>query len=729
MLVGQDRSGKTSVKKSLKGICFDPEEDSTMGIDVDSYHFKVTTEIWMAGKKDEEANIDAAAISFEHNAARWIADKLMREENATDLKRTSLAESESYDFDVIHTLEEGDSSESPSNTEPFESPRDQAPTDTTHGEDHFPMGEEHNPTELEPEDDVLNTTQGQVPAFEDVANLIQKFLQDDWTEDREDIHSIMWDFAGQSVYYVTHPLFLTRRAIYFLVYDLSRDPNDKAKPLVKQGVYETFQDQYNLKTNLDYLEFWMNSLASLARQTERKYVNPESRVLPKKLPAVFLVCTHADKPYGGHSPCELANRIFGTLKSKPYGAQLFDVFCVDNTKSGTNSECEEIMRLREAVHDVAKELPHVNEAIPIKWLKYEKALRIVKENDRKFISLTRAKQIASKVCDINNNNEILTMLNFLHDLRVLIHFDDTPELDNLVILDPQWLIDVFKNVITVRPYHWKERNFADLWYKLEKQGILEETLFKHVWSSVIPQTETHESLIAIMEKFSLLCPWPSSHDSCNKHYLVPSMLQTHPPKQISDLVESTQLPSLFLKFETGQVPAGLFPRFVLEFFQWCREEFSHVAPPQVFNNFARFFIFPNQGLSVVLLCHSSTVEVIVLSGDSDTDIDDVASTPDFRSQLALMIDRVLNKFSWVKNVRCEVSFLCPVCCRGRAVDYCAHHNKEGCKQEECLHFLAESQLRNEIQVVCPRSATAQDNRVQVRKFAPWIPSGEGKVRI
>lgn len=44
MLIGQDRAGKTSLKKSLRGICFDPHEDSTIGIDVDPSHFKVSTE-------------------------------------------------------------------------------------------------------------------------------------------------------------------------------------------------------------------------------------------------------------------------------------------------------------------------------------------------------------------------------------------------------------------------------------------------------------------------------------------------------------------------------------------------------------------------------------------------------------------------------------------------------------------------------------------------------------
>ena len=35
LLIGQDRAGKTSLKKSLLGLPFDPEEQSTEGIEVD----------------------------------------------------------------------------------------------------------------------------------------------------------------------------------------------------------------------------------------------------------------------------------------------------------------------------------------------------------------------------------------------------------------------------------------------------------------------------------------------------------------------------------------------------------------------------------------------------------------------------------------------------------------------------------------------------------------------
>lgn len=41
MLIGQDRAGKTSLKKSFLGLPFDPEEESTEGIEVDPSKFDI----------------------------------------------------------------------------------------------------------------------------------------------------------------------------------------------------------------------------------------------------------------------------------------------------------------------------------------------------------------------------------------------------------------------------------------------------------------------------------------------------------------------------------------------------------------------------------------------------------------------------------------------------------------------------------------------------------------
>ena len=46
------RAGKTSLKKSLKGICFDPQEYSSVGIELDPSHCKVSTETCMEDRSD-----------------------------------------------------------------------------------------------------------------------------------------------------------------------------------------------------------------------------------------------------------------------------------------------------------------------------------------------------------------------------------------------------------------------------------------------------------------------------------------------------------------------------------------------------------------------------------------------------------------------------------------------------------------------------------------------------
>ena len=744
MLIGQDRSGKTSLKRSLRGLVFNPDEDSTVGIDIDPSHFKVSTEVWKAGEKDQQYSV--AAISYEHHAAQLIAGSLMGEDQALEKRATEPILSESDSVISIGSSTSGQSFGSSENQEPDERGlelvqsgssllasgiSDFKPQDV--GRDDVP-----NPSELHKEDASV------VP--EEIATLVERLLQEVKTlDDDKDVYSVLWDFSGQSVYYVTHPLFLTSRGIYLLVYDLSRNPHDKANPLVRQGMFKKIEDNFSLKTNLDYLDFWMTSVASLACQSGQQPVSSDSVVIPAALPPVFLVCTHSDEPYGGEDPCTVANGIFHFLQNKPYSVHLFEhVFVVDNTKSGGKSECSEVSRLRQNVLAVAKDLPQMKEAIPIKWLQFEKALQVTKER-HEWITLETAKEIASEVCKIDDDQEIVTLLNFLHDQRILIHFDDTPELNKLVVLNPQWLIDVFKKVITVKPYDHEEREFKDLWQKLEQTGLLEEKLLEHVWGALLDQEETSDSLIAIMEKFSLMCLWPSSDASCGKQYLVPSMLMSHPPQGIMKLLESAQIPSLFLKFPSRQIPPILFPRLVLQFFQWCIDKFPGAVDPQLHHNFARFYISQDVSCSVVLLCHPSSIEVVFLceghalhlheGSQSNLSLADesqhtfkVTAARAVRRQLILLLDCMKKEFCWLNNIRCEVCFLCPACSRGGSVTYCQTHRTQGCSQEECLHFWPESDLCNVPQaVICRKSADAVETRVQVKQFAPWFIPPNKKV--
>ncbi len=332
MMVGQERVGKTSLKKSLKGDWFDANEESTRGIEVDPSHCKVTTEIWKPGKPYEAAYSDSA-ISFDHHAAQLIARSLTKNDETKLKDSKSNAKFEEFTQTTNDTH--------PEMTQPFSSPDVQTASRVTRQQQ-----EQENP---------------EMP--EDLANLTQKFICEDIELGEEDeIYSILWDFGGQSVYYVTHPLFLTSRAIYLLVYDLSQNPDDKAIPVRKQGLFKQLEDSFSSKSNLDYLDSWMSSVASLVSQDEEVLTCYISDKLPKKLPPVFLVCTHADHPYGGRDSATVAAEIFGSLQGKSYSSHLFDgVFAVDNTKSGRWRECPEVVRLRNEILAVAKELPQINE--------------------------------------------------------------------------------------------------------------------------------------------------------------------------------------------------------------------------------------------------------------------------------------------------------------------------------------------------------------------------------
>ena len=81
MLLGQDRAGKTSLKNSLLGLPFDPEEESTVGVEVDRMKCElVVDEVqnWMPSERKKREMSE-----FEEEIARLIV-KDLRETKAND---------------------------------------------------------------------------------------------------------------------------------------------------------------------------------------------------------------------------------------------------------------------------------------------------------------------------------------------------------------------------------------------------------------------------------------------------------------------------------------------------------------------------------------------------------------------------------------------------------------------------------------------------------------------
>ena len=63
-----------------------------------------------------------------------------------------------------------------------------------------------------------------------------------------------------------------------------------------------------------------------------------------------------------------------------------------------------------------------------------------------FTNLDELLSVIQYVCHITAEEEVTTMLNFYHDLGVIVKHGQT------VVLQAQWLIDLFKQLITVPPF-------------------------------------------------------------------------------------------------------------------------------------------------------------------------------------------------------------------------------------------------------------------------------------
>ena len=185
-------------------------------------------------------------------------------------------------------------------------------------------------------------------------------LPEDDAKKDETFELVLWDFAGQSLFYTTHVLFMSRIAMYILTHNLSNKLEAKAVSQVKCGIHKRIVDTECDATNLDFIHYWLSSIHALSHESKSEH-------LPAKLPVVFLVCTHADKLASGTQPEEVEESILTNLGMSHKEHLVKHTFKVDNTRSGSEQgEDEEVKRLKEEIVKVAKQLPHLKVKIPLR---------------------------------------------------------------------------------------------------------------------------------------------------------------------------------------------------------------------------------------------------------------------------------------------------------------------------------------------------------------------------
>ena len=211
----------------------------------------------------------------------------------------------------------------------------------------------------------IDTTAGLT--IDDVKEEVEQCLQglelnDDVKAGQEVILSV-WDFAGQQLYYASHSVFLSPRAVYVLVYNLSKNLSAQAKPCAKQGTLDIVLENPTNQTNLDNLLSWLVSVHCI-----RPTADEASRVLKEKdptylRPPVFVVGTHADKPFKNIRETE--KQIKESILGKTYTNHVIrPFFAVDNTRSASDYG---VQALKNRISEVLKQEPYMGEKVPIRY--------------------------------------------------------------------------------------------------------------------------------------------------------------------------------------------------------------------------------------------------------------------------------------------------------------------------------------------------------------------------
>ena len=188
-------------------------------------------------------------------------------------------------------------------------------------------------------------------------------LQSDTTAVERHMTLDLWDFAGHHLYYASYPVFLSPRAVYMLVYDLSKGLKETAKPCFRQGVRDILLDNPNNETNLENLLSWLVSVSSIcSSEPDVSERTTKLEDLPYVRPPVFIVGTHADEPHQDIKEMEL--QIQREISGKDYERHVIRPFySVDNTQGSSD---EGVVALQKRMIQVLKQEPYMGQEVPIR---------------------------------------------------------------------------------------------------------------------------------------------------------------------------------------------------------------------------------------------------------------------------------------------------------------------------------------------------------------------------
>lgn len=200
----------------------------------------------------------------------------------------------------------------------------------------------------------------------------------------------IWDFGGQEIMHATHQFFLTKRSLYLLVLDSRLNENDNR------------------------LEYWLQIIASFGGDSP-----------------IILVGNKGDQ-----KPLDIDKR--GLMHKYPAIKAILETSCA--TGAG-------IEALQAAIRETLATLPHIHDQLPATWFALKKKLEGL---GRDYLPYDEYTQFCAEG-QIGEPIAQTTLLGFLHDLGVVLHFRDDPRLEEMSILNPLWVTQAVYKILNHRP--------------------------------------------------------------------------------------------------------------------------------------------------------------------------------------------------------------------------------------------------------------------------------------
>ena len=224
----------------------------------------------------------------------------------------------------------------------------------------------------------------------------------------------VWDCAGDPLQQNIVPLFFSKRCIYVMVYDLTKDLEAPSESYQRHKLVNLKGEE---PTNADVLENWLGNVTT---HTVHYPIGPflYNENTPQ-LPPIIFVGTNKDSP-----DIRPMNEFFQRPSFHTYKSHLLEH---EPTVIGVSSHFESRYEegyvdhhfLRREIEHVARQMPYIYEMVPVHWVKLEQLLHTLIEQKKIVIHISDLERYIATHCDIVGPLQVKQHLFLEYTCRVL----------------------------------------------------------------------------------------------------------------------------------------------------------------------------------------------------------------------------------------------------------------------------------------------------------------------